>query len=413
MANLDFNSNLNNTFVPKYLKQTNSESEQLSDTLIENESDKLCFEDENTKIFLKEPLSVKNYAQCFGLYGVSLRVIGASKKEDINDLCNSGYISYSDDYPIKLYLYNIWKACASIGTNASGTTYQIINEDKSYIKMNNGYFCFSIPNDLDIRFLKYTQSDYQKQYNKRMKEGYISSLYLSLNPSQDSENILSKIYYHNIELPYYEYDTPSKLNDSLKTAYNITNYISGNAMALYKFNFNGSTWYGGEGDGYGYDIPFFAEKTYNECYLNISLSKIAKDDLKSYNIDNVVKIPVQLIIKNELIQILNAYDDLSWNNICEYVCSKSKGDDWYSEFQVWCPDSTYLTMIVNQINIKANVEEGSSDNWKRKQFKYYKYTFNIKDKQVGDYFNLTFIFTYSQGEIYYQKTYNIKITVKE
>lgn len=404
MADIDFNSNLNNSFVPKYLKQTNINSVQQSDVLIQNQSNELCFENENTKIFLKEPLSVKNYAQCFGLYGVSLSIQGASTVNDINDLCGSGSVYYKDKYPIKLYLYNIWKACASTKTNGDN----IINEDKSYIKMNDGYFCFSIPKDLDIRFLDYNSND----YDKRLKEGYISSVYLDLNKSQDSEDILSKFYYREI-LPYiHDYDTASKLNNELIKKYHFSS-IYGNAIALYEFNLNGSTWFGEEGNGFGYDIPFFAEKVYNECYLNINLSKRISDPKSSSTyLTNTVKIPVQLIIKNELIQILNAYTNLHWNSSVEQICYKSENDNWYSEFQVWCPDSTYLTMVVNQINIKANVEEGSSENWKRKQFKYYKFTFNIADKKVGDFFNLTFIFTYSQGEIYYQKTYNIKITVK-
>lgn len=408
MADIDFNSNLNNSFVPKYLKQTNIDSVQQSDVLIQNQSNELCFENENTKIFLKEPLSVKNYAQCFGLYGISLGIQGASTVNNINDLCNSGSIYYKDKYPIKLYLYNIWKACASIKTNEDKSTSYVINEDKSYIKMNDGYFCFSIPNDLDIRFLNYDSND----YNKRLKEGYISSIDLNLNFSQDSEDILKKIYYDKIPLNRYDNNSASEFNNKIKNQYHFS-YISGNAMALYKFNLNGSTWYGGEGDGYGYDIPFFAEKVYNECYLNIDLSKRINDPKpSSIYLTNKIKIPVQLIIKNELIQILTAYTNLHWNSSVNQFCSKSKSDDWYSEFQVWCPDSAYLTMVVNQINIKANVIEGSSDDWKRKQFKYYKYTFNIADKEVGDFFNLTFIFTYSQGEIYYQKTYNIKITIE-
>lgn len=407
MADIDFNSNLNNSFVPKYLKQTDINSVQQSDVLIQNQSNELCFENENTKIFLKEPLSVKNYAQCFGLNGISLRIQGASTVNDINDLCNSGSIYYEDKYPIKLYLYNIWKACASIKTNEDKSTSYIINEDKSYIKMNDGYFCFSIPNDLDIRFLNYDSND----YNKRLKEGYISSINLNLNFSQDSEDILRKIYYDKISLDIYGNNSASELNNKIINKYHF-NSISGNAIALYKFNLNGSTWYG-EGDGYGYDIPFFAEKVYNECYLNINLSKKISDPKSSSTfLTNRVKIPVQLIIKNELIQILTAYTNLHWNTSVNQFCSKGKGDDWYSEFQVWCPDSTYLTMVVNQINIKADVTEGSSDNWKRKQFKYYKFTFNIADKKVGDFFNLTFIFTYSQGEIYYQKTYKIKITIE-
>lgn len=406
MADIDFNSNLNNSFVPKYLKQTDINSVQQSDVLIQNQSNELCFENENTKIFLKEPLSVKNYAQCFGLNGISLRIQGASTVNDINDLCNNGSIYYEDKYPIKLYLYNIWKACASTKREDKSTSY-IINEDKSYIKMNDGYFCFSIPNDLDIRFLNYDSND----YNKRLKEGYISSIDLNLNFSQDSEDILRKIYYDKISLDIYGNNSASELNNKIINKYHF-NSISGNAIALYKFNLNGSTWYG-EGDGYGYDIPFFAEKVYNECYLNINLSKKISDPKSSSTfLTNRVKIPVQLIIKNELIQILTAYTNLHWNTSVNQFCSKGKGDDWYSEFQVWCPDSTYLTMVVNQINIKADVTEGSSDNWKRKQFKYYKFTFNIADKKVGDFFNLTFIFTYSQGEIYYQKTYNIKITIE-
>lgn len=408
MADIDFNSNLNNSFVPKYLKQTNIDSIQQSDVLIQNQSNELCFENENTKIFLKEPLSVKNYAQCFGLYGINLGIEGASTVNDINDLCSSGSIYYKDKYSIKLYLYNIWKACASIKTNEDKSTSYIINEDKSYIKINDGYFCFSIPNDLDIRFLNYDSNG----YNKRLKEGYISSINLDLNFSQDSEDILSKFYYKEIlKGTYYGYNTASELNNKIKNDYHFS-YISGNAIALYKFNLNGSTWYG-EGDGYGYDIPFFAEKVYNECYLNINLSKRISDPKSSSTyLSNTVKIPVQLIIKNELIQILTAYTNLYWNTSVNQFCYKSKGDNWYSEFQVWCPDSTYLTMVVNQINIKANVEEGNSENWKRKQFKYYKFSFNIADKKVGDFFNLTFIFTYSQGEIYYQKTYNIKIIVE-
>lgn len=407
MADIDFNSNLNNFFVPKYLKQTDINSAQQSDVLIQNQSNELCFENENTKIFLKEPLLVKNYAQCFGLNGISLRMQGASTVNDINDLCSNGSIYYKDKYPIKLYLYNIWKACAS-KKNVNETTSNIINEDKSYIKINNGYFCFSIPNDLDIRFLDYDSND----YNKRLKEGYISSIDLHLNFSQDSENILRKIFYDQIPLYIYGNNSASELNNKIIKQYHF-NFISGNAMALYRFNLNDSTLYG-EGEGDGYDIPFFAEKVYNEGYLNINLSKkISDPKSSSTSLTNRIKIPVQLIIKNELIQILTAYTNLHWNSSVEQICYKSKNDNWYSEFQVWCPDSTYLTMIVNQINIKADVTEGSSDNWKRKQFKYYKFTFNIADKKVGDFFNLTFIFTYSQGEIYYQKTYNIRITIKE
>lgn len=403
MADIDFNSNLNNIFVPKYLKQINIDSVQQSDVLIQNQSNELCFENENTKIFLKEPLLVRNYAQCFGLHGVNLGIQGALTVNDINDLCSSSSIYIYNKYPIKLYLRNIWKACASIGTNGKN----IISEDKSYIKMNNGYFCFSIPNDLDIRFLKSTDS----KYDKRQKEGFISSINLSLNPLQDSEGILSKIYYGNIALNTNSYKSPSELNNYLLKTYNFE-HISGNAIALYKINLNGSLWYGGEGDGLGYDIPFFAKKVYNECYLIISLGKIEKDANDKY-LNNIIKIPVQLIIENELIQILTAYTSLHWNSSVVRFCSKSKSDDWYNEFQVWCPDSTYLTMVVNQINIKADVSEGDSNNWKRKQFKYYRYNYNIKDKEVGDFFNLTFIFTYSQGEIYYQKTYNIKTIIKE
>lgn len=407
MANIDFNPNSNNSFVPKYLKQTNIDSVQQSDILIQNQSNELCFENENTKIFLKNPLVVKDYAQCFGLYGVNLGIQGASKVNDTNDLCQNGDIYYKNKYPIKLYLYNIWKACASTTTNNYGTIFYTINEDKSYIKMNNGYFCFSIPKDLDIRFLN---NDTNK-YNKRLEEGYISSIDFSLNFNQDID-ILTKFSCREISLDEYtKENSESEFNDKIKKQYHF-DYISGNAMALYEFNLNGALFYYGTEGGYGYDIPFFAEKVYNECYLNIGLTKKLSDPESSPTyLTNQIKIPVQLIIKNELIQILTAYTYSIWNSSVNQYCTKKTGNDWYSEFQVWCPDSTYLTMVVNQINIKADVSEGDSNNWKRKQFKYYKYTFSIKDKKVGDFFNLTFIFTYSQGEIYYKKTYNIKITV--
>ena len=397
MATLDYNKKFNNNYIPNLLKVTDFESVRQNNDLIDNVAGVKLFENQEQQIYLKEVFQVKNYAKCFSISS-TLQASYASRIDTNGRPRNMVYASlysYSgnENAPLQLTLRNFW--VAKLGTKVeNGQTVSIVNEDKSYILMNKGYLCFYAPKNL---VSNYDDSTINQQ------EGYISSVNFVMNASQDSEGILSKFAINSIDIQHMDYQSQRDLLDSLGFSSPYSDSYRGVQLYAITLDGTGLLW---DEIGGGYDIPFFAKKEYNDCRLDINTSRNWLEDGSYKYESNIFQVPVKLTLQNELIQFLTDYS--TWGSIVEQYVSKAQGSGWYSHFQVWCPDQTYLSFVINQVEIKATIEE---QNWN--PYRYVKFSFNIDNKNVGDIMYLTFVFTYSKGDVYYQKTHGIKITVRE
>lgn len=395
MAEIEYNKKYNNTFAPNLLKLTNENSERQDNKVYNNEKGVLLYEDAFKQIFLKEELQVKNYCKCFKPAYPSLALTFGTGR--LNNKPNNyvyGYL-YSYDYPIRLYLRDIWVIRVD---NRVG-----LESDRSaYLQMNSGYICFASDEKL------VQSADSEINYT----EGYISSISLSKNNSEET-NILSKVRVSKIQ-ENFEYMTVAEQRTALGK-YNVnTPYTSQRVISLYKISLDGpSKEYPGYPNpgyvdaGFGYDIDYFVEKTYNESFeVSINTSRRYKEEDTYYQYENnTFKIPVQVIMQNRLIWILTG---LGWAGDIQgdfnYLVGPANADAKLG-MQVWCPDQNYLIWTVTSVDSNFSLEV--NEVWGNNCYRYMKWSANTQAKGHIGY--VTINFYYNKGDISYSASYGCQL----
>lgn len=389
-----YNKDNNNTFIPKSLKLLDLNSQRIGTKIFENKKNINVYEEKDKKIFVKDELITVNYNDCFkaSIFRVSCST-GTDLEGNPRDLCKLS-LSYNNDYPFTLTLQNFWKAeFAGIVTPGNNE----ITKLKGQIRLRYGYFAIFVEKNL-----LYSSSSSDSE--KIKKEGYISNWELEFQTSEDNDILgklaLSKVYETN-PLNYNE-----TYENQLLENYGIVNPGSSvRLLFIYRI---------GLGNGvmdtqFGYDIPFFSEKEYSNAFnLNLRTLKVKTDLLENINSTNEWDLPVNFLMKNQLIQVITNYLAYSWSNLVQQYCDKRNGNDFVSNLLVWCPDVQYLTYTCSQLNINGKISTEDKN-----PYKYIEFTFNIADKEVNDVFYFTFVFNYAKGEESYQLTYGIQVTVTD
>lgn len=395
MANIEYNKNYNNTFAPNLLKLTDENSERQDNKVYNNKEGVLLYEDTSKQIFLKEELQVKNYVQCFKYNSSILEVVESSGYDgegydNPRWLISSAY-NYNVDIPFYMYIEDIWVP------KING-----VNDNDAYIRMNKGYFAFIGSKDL----IKSGDSEVSQ------KEGYISSISISLNRQEDSQ-IISKFRLTEVEGYNLSYLTGSK-QEALLKKYGITSYLSSSkrVKSIYKLSLDGvSSWasLSYKDEGFGYDIDFFAKKEFNTFFnLSIGLSRSSNEDGYIFE-SNTYNIPTKVIIQNRLIWVLTG---LGWNDTAQTLpnfLSVHQVDLAYYPMQIWCPDQNYLTWTVTTIGMRMDLE--NNDIWGN-GFRYLKWKCNTKNFPVGYVFYFTLNLFYNKGDISYSASHVCQIIIE-
>ena len=411
MENVIWNDKHKGLYSPKELsfedKEGNPIQSNYRDTIIENKEENFVRKTENEEVYQVEEYITKDRIYCFNISDIRF-VAGRNKFFDgerkNQNLFYSASRYWGRENLFRIDLRNIWRPyLVGLGKkDENGKPIKVdISQDIGTLAFNEGYFAI-------ICNKKYFYPPYwggseqveglEEEEGLFQAEGTRVNLLLS-NLSEDDLEIFSKISFTDLTHTLYG-KTPEEQRTYLNDNYNISYLDNYRAIYFGKVSLDGR---GGFSDLKNFDMPFFAEKEMEGMIINMSILKKVYGG--SYEIGRI-EIPTALNVKNQLIEIMTPYSSAAFDSDFFYVY-KTVNEGWTSHFQVWCPDQQYLTYTCNQINIKANMEEKVFD-----QFRYLKYSFNIKDKKLEDKFYLTYMFEYNKGEISTKRTYQIEITVK-
>lgn len=374
------------------LSKVSSSSKEKNIVIKDNKEGILLYQtqDQNseyTSLYLKEQLKTENYTKCFSVYD-EIFTVSCSENNSIIILDNEETslidknLTYFDfkEGKFKICINNIWRA------KYKGE----IEEGQGYLTIPVSYLAIGGIKSI----IKENWDSFQETINKE-ENGYLFKVEFDFNKEED--DIFQYLF---ISDKYYLQNNDSFNNqiEEIKTKYlinwksNISNkYYIYNQILKFYFNLKNSA-------NNDYNLKFFKEK----FLINSKLFLTFRSKIGNRIEEEKYEYPIELIIKNKLIQICN--QDLNTNIINFDI----KENNLTLKLLLWCPDISYFNYYIN--NIDGNLVEPTEIDFGF-SYKLLIFNFTLDNYNNGDKFSFILNCLYSRGESQDNQSYTINFNV--